>query len=139
MRLKEPEKAWHLLVLVLCLFAVTVSFLMQYDGSGLALSGIKWPLKCALFQTFGIKCALCGLTRSFCLMAKGDFRAAASFHPVGPAIFFFVILQIPYRIYALWFGTTKLVKLRRIGVYSAFGIAAALLANWIVYLGGRFL
>lgn len=124
------------MVLVLCGLAVIVSLLLQQDGQELRLFGISWPLGCALYQTLGIKCALCGLTRSFCQMAKGEFFAALQFHSLGPAVFFFVCLQIPYRIYALWSGTIHLRKLKRAGAYSVFGLAAALLINWFIYLGG---
>ena len=138
-RLWEPEKAFHWIVLILCVLAVTVSLLLRHDGDGLSVFGIRWPVSCALYEHFGIKCALCGLTRSFCAMGTGEFSAAAHFHPLGPAIFAFVCLQIPYRIHALWVGQAKNRKLRRAGVFFALGLAGALLINWFVYLGGRVL
>jgi hypothetical protein len=136
LRVQGSEKVLHFLVLGLCVLAVILSFLLQHDGQKLQLYGTGWPLHCALYQTFGIKCALCGLTRSFCSMARGEIFSALRFHPLGPAIFVFVCLQIPYRIYALCSGVTKREKLKRAGVYSAFGLAVALLINWFIYLGG---
>lgn len=136
-RLLEPEKAFHWIVLILCVLALTASLLLRYDGNGLRLFGIRWPVSCALYENFGVKCALCGLTRSFCAMAAGELSAAAHFHLFGPAIFIFVCLQIPYRIHALW--STRQVNgvLRRVGLYLAFGLLGGLLINWLVYLGGR--
>ena len=135
-RFQGLGRVFHFIVLVLCGLALIVSLLLKQDGQELQLCGISWPLSCALYQTFGIKCALCGLTRSFCSMAKGELFAALRVHSLGPAVFFFVCLQIPYRIYALWSGSTNLKKLKRAGVYSVFGLAAALLINWFIYLGG---
>ncbi len=112
------------------------SFLLSHRGDGLRLLGIEWPVGCALYQNFGIKCALCGLTRSFSSIAKGDFSKAAQFHSLGPAFFVFVCLQIPYRINALLATHTENRKLRLTGIYLAAVLAGALLINWFVYLGG---
>ena len=136
MGFREPEKVFHFIVLAVCVLAVVVSLLLEHDGQGLRLFGNEWPLGCGLYQTFGIKCALCGLTRSFCSMAGGEFSAAMRLHPAGPAVFIFVCLQILYRIHALWSGRSGKEKLKRAGVYSALGLAAALLINWFIYLGG---
>lgn len=135
-RLYEPEKAFHWILLILCMLAVTVSLLLRYDGDGMSVLGIRWPISCALYETFGVKCALCGLTRSFCAMGAGKLSAAVHFHPFGPAVFAFVCLQIPYRIHALW--TTREVNemLRRVGLYLAVGLMGGLLIHWLVYLGG---
>jgi hypothetical protein len=138
-RFREPEKAYHVIVLVLCVFAVIASLLLQFDENGLRLLGVRWPVSCALYENFGIKCALCGLTRSFCAMGAGELRTAAHFHPLGPAIFVFVCLQIPYRIHTLWTTREEKRKLRRAGIYLAIGLAGALLVNWFVYLGGLIL
>lgn len=135
-RFRGPETVFHFIVLASCVLVVAVSFLLQYDGQSLQLFGGRWPFSCGLYQTFGIKCALCGLTRSFCKMAGGEVIAAIHFHAMGPAVFIFVCFQIPYRIYVLRSGHSKNGKLRQAGVYSVFGLAAALLINWFIYLGG---
>jgi hypothetical protein len=135
----EREEVFHLIVLVLCGLAAIMSLLLHQDGNGLRLFGIQWPVSCALYENFGIKCALCGLTRSFCAMAAGELFEAVHFHPCGPAIFVFVCLQIPYRIYALWVSREVNGVLRRIGIYVSVGLAGGLLINWFVYLGGRIL
>ncbi len=126
----------HVVVLILCAFAVLASFLLRQGGDGLYLFGIEWPVSCALYQNFGIECALCGLTRSFCSIAGGDFSAAMRFHPLGPAVFVFVCLQMVYRIRMLGMTQRKNRKLRLAGIYSAVALAGALLINWFVYLGG---
>ena len=136
---QEQEKAFNMIVLILCTLAVIVSLLLQHDGNELRMCGIRWPVSCALYENFGIQCALCGLTRSFCAMGAGEVSMAAYFHPLGPAIFTFVCLQIPYRIHALWATREEKRKLRRTGIYLVIALAGALLINWFVYLGGHIL
>jgi hypothetical protein len=135
--LPGQAKVCHALALVLCVLAVSGALLLRHDGSdGLYLLGTKWPASCPLYQNLGITCALCGLTRSFSSIARGDFLQATQFHFFGPAVFVFVCLQIPYRIYALLVTRTKNRKLKRTGIYLALALAGALLINWFIYLGG---
>jgi hypothetical protein len=133
------ETAFHFIVLVLSLLVLIASALLKHDGHGLQLFGIEWPLGCTLYQVTGVKCAFCGLTRSFCSMVRGELAAAMHYHWLGPVVFIFVCLQIPYRIYALGSDLTGLATLKRVGAYSAWGLGAALLINWFIYLGGLFL
>lgn len=42
---------------------------------------------CAFRRLTNLPCAGCGLTRSFCSMAKGDLPRAVAFHPLGPLVF----------------------------------------------------
>jgi hypothetical protein len=42
---------------------------------------------CAFRQLTGLPCMGCGLTRSFCALAKGDVWRAFAFHTLGPALF----------------------------------------------------
>lgn len=129
-------KALHIIVLALCVAAVGGSLLLQHGGDGLYLFGIEWPLNCRLYQDFGVKCALCGLTRSFSSVAEADLSEAVQFHPLGPVVFVFLSLQIPYRIYVLRRTGAENRMFRRLGIYSALLLAVALLINWFVYLGG---
>lgn len=125
-----------MVVLAACVLAVSGSLLLRQGGEGLYLFGIEWPVRCALYQNFGIKCALCGLTRSFCSIAGGDFSGAMRFHVLGPAVFVFVCLQMAYRIHMLRTVGRESRKLRMAGIYSALVLAGLLMINWFVYLGG---
>jgi hypothetical protein len=129
-------KVFNMVVLASCILVVLGSLLLSQSGDGLRLLGIDWPVGCALYQNFGVKCALCGMTRSFSSIAKGDVPKAAQFHSLGPALFVFVCLQIPYRIWALLATETESRRLRFGGIYVAVVLAAAFLINWFVYLGG---
>ena len=44
---------------------------------------------CAVRRATGLPCPGCGLTRSFCAMAKGELTRAGQFHALGPAMFTF--------------------------------------------------
>ena len=130
----------HVAVLVFCGAILACSAVLTYREDGLVLSGRRWPFYCWLHETTGIKCALCGLSRSFCALAHGDLHTALHLHRLGPIVFALFCLEIPYRLYAL------AVRPRRIspwlsrfhaGLITLVGVAV--LANWIVYLGGLLL
>lgn len=134
--LPDQARVCHIVVLVLCVLAMLGSFLLYPRDGRLYLFGVQWPVNCALFRNFGVKCALCGLTRSFSCIAKGDFSEAIRFHPLGPAVFVFICLQGAYRIRALCMAGRDSRKLSLAGTYFALAVAGALFANWFVYIGG---
>ncbi len=127
----------HKIILFVCIAVLVGALLLYVSTSDLYLLGYKWPVNCLLYQTFGIKCALCGLTRSFCSLAHGNFQASVRFHPLGPAIFAFTCLQIPYRIYRIIIkpdGVNKILTKLNVGL--AVTLAIAIFVNWFIYLGG---
>lgn len=127
----------HFAVLMLCTAALAAPLLFHFSETMLCILGFKWPLRCLLHQTFGVKCALCGLTRSFCALVHGDLPAALTFHPLGPVIYAFICLQIPYRIGAIIIHPNKLNGiLIKVNLLSAAAVPTAILANWLIYLGG---
>jgi hypothetical protein len=70
-------------------------------------------------------------------MAHGDFRKSLEFHRLGPAMFAFVVLQIPYRIYALSIHPNKVHKIvAKAHLIAAVVLVAATLVSWLIYLGG---
>ncbi len=131
------HKVHHTVILLVCISIVIGSMLLGLNENELYLFGFKLPLHCFLYDTFGIKCALCGLTRSFCSLAHGDFFASLRFHLLGPVIFTFIYMQIPYRIWAPAARSGKPnKKIMKIGLGTSVLIIVALLVNWLVYLGG---
>ncbi|MBN1361361.1 MAG: DUF2752 domain-containing protein [Sedimentisphaerales bacterium] len=130
------ERAHHGVVLAVCATVLGLAFLLKPEAEGLSLFGCRWPWYCQLHETFGIRCALCGLSRSFCCLARGDVVAALGFHPLSPLVFVLCCLEVPYRIYALAIGPGRtgmgLVKAHALLVAL---VAAALLVNWLLYLG----
>lgn len=43
---------------------------------------------CLFRKLTGLPCPGCGMTRSFCALAKGHWQQALQFHPLGPLAFF---------------------------------------------------
>jgi len=131
------QKVHHTIILLFCVVILIASLLFHVNEAELYLFGFKWPLQCLLYRTFGVKCALCGLTRSFCSFAHGNLPTSLRFHLLGPAIFLFICLQVPYRIWALAVRPRKPnKKILKIGLGIGVLIIVALLLNWLVYLGG---
>jgi hypothetical protein len=129
--------AYHVAVLLLCVTVLAGAFLLQPREDGLSLLGCRWPFHCRLHQTFGIKCALCGMSRSFCCLAHGDVMAGLAFHRLGPAAFAVACLEIPYRLYALTSRSrTQGGTLHRAHTAAVALVAVAIFANWLLYLGG---
>ena len=117
---------------------VVGSSVFDADQLGLRLFGFKWPIHCALKHTLGMKCALCGITHSFCAMADGNFSSAVQYHRLGPAIFGFIIFQIPYRIWAIAISPKRInVMIRKVHTALIAVVIAAIFINWLIYLGGR--
>lgn len=134
------QKGWHLAGLLVCGAVLVCAAALKSTGDGLSLFGYRWPLSCWLHDTLGLKCALCGMSRSFSALAHGDIPAGVQFHRLGPAVFALFCLQVPYRLYALAAGPKRVsAKLVRLHVGVVVLVCAALLANWFVYLGGLLL
>ena len=132
--------AFHTIVLLLCTGALAGAVLLRMDGQGLSLFGYPWPLHCRLYETFGVKCALCGMSRSFSCLAHGDIGPSFRFHPLGPAVFVLFGLEIVYRGYALAAGGGRVAdKLSRMHAGLIIIVSAAVLMNWLFYLGGLLL
>jgi hypothetical protein len=80
------------------------------------------------------------MSRAFCSLAHGDLAASVRFHPLGPVVFVLFCLEVPYRLYALLRLPKPLpVVLRKVHFGGAALVATALLANWLLYLGGLIL
>lgn len=134
---RADEKAYHLILLLACTAVLAASFVLRPDEEGLLLFGYRWPFYCWLHETLGIRCVLCGMSRSFCSLAHGDLGASLGFHPLGPFLFSFFCLQILYRLYALAIQPrgidSRLVK-------AHFGLVvllcAAMAGHWLLYLEG---
>lgn len=134
------KKVHHIVILLLCIAVLAVSFLFELDQGQVSLFGFKCPLQCFLVKALDVKCALCGLTRSFCSLAHGQFLTSLKFHFLGPLLFAFLCCQIPYRIFAIVRSTNQINrKLAKANLFSGAILLTAVFANWLIYLGGRLL
>jgi hypothetical protein len=130
------EAGYHGVVLLICAAALALSAVLTPGGEGSSLFGYPWPWHCWLHETFGVKCALCGLSRSFSCLARGDIAAGLEFHRLGPAVFALFCLEIPYRIYAITVSPRRVdAKLAKLHVAAVSLVAAGVFGNWLLYLG----
>lgn len=130
------ERAGHLAVLLICGTVLACALVLRPNEEGLSLFGMRWPLSCWLHDMTGVKCGLCGMSRSFCSLARGDLAAGVHFHRLGPLVFALFGLEIPYRLYAL--ATTRRSRSTRLAWLHVRVVAvvfAAIVVNWLVYLG----
>ena len=80
------------------------------------------------------------MTRSFSAIANGNIRQAFEYNFAAPVLFAFIIFQACYRIAALWKSPRKVNrKLKKVNIILAAITAAAILVNWLFYIGGRLL
>jgi hypothetical protein len=134
---RTGAKAYHLILLLVCAGVLAASFILRPNEGSLSLFGWRWPFTCWLHETFGVRCALCGMSRSFCSLAHGDIGASLAFHRLGPFLFAVFCLEIPYRLYALAIQP-KTVNRRLVKVHVGIIVlvCAAILCGWFVYLEG---
>jgi hypothetical protein len=130
-------KLHHVLILLVCVVVAAGSVVMEFEDGGLYVLGLRWPMRCRLYEFLGVKCALCGLTRSLCFTAEGRLGEAFGTHLLGPVIFLFICVQIPYRIAVLTIGPKKVNgKIKKTSVILTVLVLAAIFVNWLIYIGG---
>ena len=130
-------KLHHVIILTACIIVFAGSFLLEFDGGRLLMLDLRWPMRCPLYEFFGVKCALCGLTRSLSFTAEGRLGEAFGMHILGPVIFLFICAQISYRIMALTIGPKRVSrKVKKTSVVLTVLVLAAIFLNWLIYLGG---
>jgi hypothetical protein len=135
--LQDAQKLYNTIVLILCVAVLSLSLLLKYNDGELYIFGFKWPMRCFLYQNFGIKCSLCGLTHSFYWLTHGSLRQSLMSHPFGLAVFIFICLQVLYRIHTLVIYPRMVNKvLRNSGWFLLIVIAVGIFINWLIYLGG---
>ena len=130
-------RLYHSLILMACVAVLTLSLLLRVAGDDVLFCGIHNPMRCALAEFVGVKCAFCGMTRAFSLAAHGDLAGSMHLHLLAPAMFAFICLQIPYRITAIAVFPRRIPPtVTRAGWTAGALIVASIFINWFVYLGG---
>ena len=80
------------------------------------------------------------MSRSFVAMADGNFQKAWQYHRLGPILFGFILLQIPYRIWALIIYPKKINRtVQKPLLLFGTAVLIAIFVNWLFYIGGRLL
>ena len=125
----------HQSMLLVACGVVLLTFLLQVRGDQRVefrwLPGYPLPQTCAARGFFDIDCPACGLTRSLIHLSRNDWQASFAVHRLGWLMAVAVMLQFPYRIFAILCGCDLPLGLR---VPTLFGWALILLlvVNWIL-------
>ncbi|MGH7199928.1 MAG: DUF2752 domain-containing protein [Planctomycetaceae bacterium] len=136
---KKPGSAaaWfhqHRFLFGLSIVAVALSLAMVVRSDGrVALRGLeRYPLPetCGSRQWLGVECPGCGLTRSMIYLAQGRFVDSLRLHRLGWLMALAIVLQIPYRGYALWSRRPHPLGRRGPRLFGRL-LFAALVLNWI--------
>ncbi|MFN0051578.1 MAG: DUF2752 domain-containing protein [Planctomycetales bacterium] len=89
------------------------------------------PESCGSRVVLGINCPGCGLTRSLVHLAHGRLAQSLEVQPVGWVIALAILLQIPYRLTALWRGVAAPLGHRFPQVFGL-SLVAVLIGTWLV-------
>jgi len=136
----ESLRSGHRSTLVLALVVVGLSAALRItpDDQAIAVPGLHGtplPSVCVLRGIVGVRCPGCGLTRSFVATAHGEIARALRLHPVGPALFLLLALQIPYRAYMLRASDpTPGPRARSAGRWLGWAFLAAFVIHWVLAL-----
>ncbi len=133
------DRMLHMTLLGLSIGVIALSFVLAVRDQAtvvVPIVGFPLPEVCSLKRMTGIECPGCGLTRSFISTARGQWRQAWHFNPVGPFFFLVVAAQIPYRAWQLWRLHRGLheFQLRRLTLALLVGLVVGLLTQWIIRL-----
>ena len=123
-------RARRLTVLVIAVGLVTASFLLPEHRP------LPFEL-CMLHRLTGLDCPTCGLTRSVCLFARGEWRASLSMHPAGGLVFSSLAVACPWIVGEAAANRDLGSTAKRRLVALAFVVGAALsVLVWIARLVG---
>lgn len=129
----------HRFMLGLAVFVIAAAFGLRFNqGNALQLpwSNTALPTICASRLLFGAECPGCGLTRSFVALASGDLAESFHYNRVGWLLAMAVVLQVPYRVYALRELRREVVADRPWLLWFGYLLIAALVVNWLLKVIG---
>lgn len=123
----------HVEMLVMSTVVVLGSLSLRAGADGkvapAGFSQFKLPETCGSRLWFGVDCPGCGLTRSFIALARGDLSASLAYNRVGWVVALAVLLQFPYRVFALREMRTRLVE-RAWMKWFGWAMIAVLVGSW---------
>jgi hypothetical protein len=133
LRLRQLRER-HWLMLCLAAFVIVAAVCLRFSqnhGLRLPWSNYELPTICSSQVLFGVECPGCGLTRSFVALAGGDVGASYRFNRVGWLLALAVVIQIPYRLFALR-ELRRHVVARPWLTWLGYLLIAALVVNWLL-------
>lgn len=135
------KRAWehHRFMLLLAVGVLAGSAILGPSSDGrlkMPLGDFSLPNVCAFRRFTGLDCPSCGLTRCFVSMSRGDFSRAFVYHPVGVAVFFAVVAQLPYRAWQLGRLARGKPELRYLAPWVLpMVLLAAMFVQWLFGIG----
>ncbi len=124
----------HYEMLVMAGGALLLALVLRVRADGRVvfwgLADYPLPPSCPTYILFGVKCPGCGLTRSVVELAHGDWASSWHFHRLGWLIGLAILLQIPYRLWALRAAGPPPLG-TRFPELVAYVLIFALIANWL--------
>ena len=88
------------------------------------------PHFCLFDKLIGIECPVCGTTRAFCEIAKGNLRQAANLNLSSFFVALFFHFQIPLRLFSLC-REQSIKKINAISKYSGYAVLVLIVLNWL--------
>lgn len=132
---KRFSSHYHGAVLALAAAVVLMAAMLEVSTSNRVvfrcLPNLPLPQTCMSQTVLGRECPGCGLTRSFVYLARGDWQASLASHRMGWLLMATAVLQLPYRLWALWTREDEPLG-RRLPSLFAVGLVALLIGNWMV-------
>jgi len=133
------QRRRHGIVLAVAIGIIGLSMLLTtVDNRTVSLPGLAgYPLPevCQSRRLFQLDCPGCGLTRSFIHFFHGRWAASYQLHRLGWLVAAFIILQIPYRVWAM--ATPGGMPLGKIFPQTlGFLLLSLLLINWLLGIAG---
>jgi len=126
----HQQRDWHLAMLVVALTIIGLSFVLSVrNDQKVTLWGMPLPESCGMRMLFHCDCPACGLTRSFVHLAHGNLSSSIEVHRLGWLLAVAVLLQLPYRWFALRNPTLSLSRRVAIGIVGL--LVALFLVNWV--------
>jgi hypothetical protein len=129
------------IIIAVCVTVLSLSLILSLpDSETVALDAdgsFPLPPLCLFRATTGLSCPSCGLTRSFIALAHLDLVTAWHLHRLGPLLFTYVLLQLPYRFLRLAWPTFYRLSAQRDLRYNLavlVVLVALLIVNWFIYL-----
>jgi hypothetical protein len=128
----------HGAYLALSLAFLIVPALLSFNpaqGPAASIGPLSLPPMCLSRELFDTPCPGCQLTRSFILIAHGEFRESLRWHRLGLPLYVFFAYQACYRLYALRRrGAAMPPALLSFQHYFSLAMVILLIANWCLGL-----
>jgi len=138
---KQQFRNDHCLVLAACAVVLGLACVLRVTADQrvefVGFEGVPMPPACISRTVFHVDCPGCGLTRSFIHLAAGRVAESWSVNRVGWLLFIVLLIQFPYRIWAIMrlrSGRPALLPGSSTLVWAA--LIAALIGNWLCKVSG---